>query len=199
MDERTRANAEIVDRQFKSMGLIPERLDDRSAGDWPGFLVSDSVGPILVCLVKTVVPADPPGADDAISGDRGATPGDRHVPASPAEPARRGGRAGMKTIDFGRIDEYLSEAARQFLALGAARPDRDGLPLLVVLFVDAHSDYFGRHPRRMYSFPQVSGIARLADDHAGGTAAGRFIVVRNECAGIPLPARFLAACQSYGE
>ena len=204
IEQESRYNEDIVEKRFKSLRLVPERLDRQGPRSRPEFLVSDSSGPLLTCEVKTI-----------FSGGFFA---DRNAHASTEDPALLNTGVFSTGIDFGRIRDNLRDAERKYRCLIEDRPSLQALPLLVVFFFDPFADFFDLYPSRMEEFPEVSGIARVISDHAirqvaekmslneikarieAGSMRGlpasskEFLLVQNECAINPLPDYFVEMC-----
>jgi hypothetical protein len=190
------------------MGYRVTRLDRRGARRRPDFLISDSSGPLFCSEVKTLF--------------SGGYLSDRNAHLSTADPQFLNSGFFSTPVDFSNIDEKMHDAVDQFEVLVRDHPEYANLPYLVLFFFDFFADNFRLYPKRMESFPQVSGIGKVVVNHALKKAAHELPMeelaerartgdtrdlpppskdielVVNECAKVALPAQFTAACITYG-
>jgi hypothetical protein len=206
LNDTALANEETVERQFKKLGYVTQRLDRQKAIPRPDLLITNSADhPQMLCEVKTVF------SGGYLSGR------DAHV--SSRDPRLCDSGVFENEIDLRKINDCLADAVRKRLAHVDDVPRHKDLPLLVAFFFDFFADFLPFYPRTMdESFKDVSGILTIERDIArtkafekleveeqerrlrGGLQSGLppntkdFALVRNKTAQRPVPKDFQLKC-----
>jgi hypothetical protein len=198
------ANEDTVEDLLRSLGHDVKRLDRQGRRRRPEFLVLFEGRPSFVCEVKTIF--------------SGGYLRDRNAHLSTHDPSLLNSGPATHEVDFSRIESNLTDAVGKYKVLEADDPMLRGIPYLVVLFFDFFADRFHLYPARMESFPAVSGIAKVVENHALDRAARAlsleelerrtregdfaglpaesvdFLLVENDCSSVALPTTFIEKC-----
>ncbi len=151
-NQRATANEAIVEEQFKSLNYLVKRLDPKSSKrKRPDFRISNSLGPQMLCEVKTIDSGGYMHDKGVFVSTRDQTLGKFECPVS-----------------LKKIDENLAIAVGKYNALVEDDPSSADLPLLVAFFFDQLAEFLPFHrlsiEKRDERFPEVSGILTIQDD-----------------------------------
>lgn len=176
-----RDNEDVTEAVFQSMGLTTVRLDSKRARRMPEFLVSDAIGPLIVCEVKTIFSAQ---------FDRA-----RNVQISNDDSGFTTGRVSERPVDFGKLETDLFDAVGKYRRLLSERPELSKVPLVAALFFDPLADFFSLVPSSFASFPELSALLRLPSKRFAYARIDQVLLLQNKAATFPLPERFIRACK----
>jgi len=151
-NQRATANEAVVEEQFKNLNYLVKRLDSKSSKRRrPDFLISNSLGPQMLCEVKTI--------------DSGGYMHDKGVHVSTRDQTL--GKFECP-VSLRKIDENLAIAVGKYNALVEDDPSSADLPLLVAFFFDQLAEFLPFHrlsiEKRDERFPEVSGILTIEEN-----------------------------------
>jgi hypothetical protein len=167
LNRTARANELIVEKQFRKLNYLVQRLDFQKKRPRPDSLILNSLGPQMLCEVKTVF--------------SGGYLRDRDVHISMHDEKLCNSGVCENEIDLTKIDDCLSDAVRKRSALVADHPSLADLPLLVAFFFDFFADFLPFYPRTMDErFQDISGILTIESDVARTKSFERLSVEEQE-------------------